>query len=181
MSKPFFKIHDNVFDDKTVDTLYGAFRDHKPWYFTGAGSSENRDHRKFFYKLNKEDEIDNILFEEGDKILKKESLYDSVRLVNSYASSYLYGTLHDFHEDGASNYNQIYTIMFYLNKIWTLNYAGETVFLNDDRTEIKKSIIPKPARALIFDGFITHGAREISRSCLELRMVATLKYERKHV
>jgi hypothetical protein len=71
--------------------------------------------------------------------------------------------------------------MFYLNKIWGLPYAGETIFLNKDKTEIENAVIPKPGRAVIFDGFITHAAREISRSCIELRMVATLKYQRKHV
>ena len=93
----------------------------------------------------------------------------------------VYGTMHDFHEDGANDYNQIYTVMFYLNKIWALIYAGETVFLNKEKTEIENAVIPKPGRAVIFDGFITHAAREISRSCIELRMVATLKYQRKNV
>ena len=180
MNKPFFKIHDNLFGPSLIDTLYGSFRDEKPWKFIGGGGP-NLNHRKFKYVLNKEDEIDNILFKKADDILKKENLFDSVKLVNSYASGYLYGTLHDFHTDAAVQYDEVYTVMFYLNKIWEIPYAGETVFLNADKTEIEQAIIPKPGRALLFDGFITHGAREISRSCIELRMVATFKYERKNV
>ena len=180
MNKPLFKIHDNLFNEKEIDTLYGSFRDEKPWTFTGAANDLSGP-RKFRNPLEKEDEINKILYKTADDILKKENLFDSVKLVNSYASSYVYGTLHDFHEDGATDYNQIYTVMFYLNKIWVLPYAGETVFLNKDKTEIENAVIPKPGRAVIFDGFITHAAREISRSCIELRMVATLKYKRKYV
>ena len=180
MSKPLFKIYDNLFNEKEVDILYGSFRDEKPWTFTGGATAESMC-RKFKNPLEKEDKVNKILYKTADDILKKEELFDSVKLVNTYASSYVYGTVHDFHEDCANDYNQIYTIMFYLNKLWTLGYAGETVFLNKERTEIENSVIPKPGRAVIFDGFITHAAREISRSCIELRMVATIKFERKNV
>jgi hypothetical protein len=180
MSSPLFKIHDNLFNEKEIDTLYGSFRDEKPWTFTGAANDLSGP-RKFRNPLEKKDKVNTILYKTADDILKKENLFDSVKLVNAYASSYVYGTIHDFHEDGANNYDQIYTVMFYLNKIWAFPYAGETVFLNKDKTEIENAVIPKPGRAVIFDGYITHAAREISRSCIELRMIATFKYARKNV
>ena len=148
MNKPLFKIHDNLFNEQEIDALYGSFRDEKSWTFTGAAKDISGP-RKFKNPLEKEDEVNKILFKTAD--------------------------------DGANDYNQIYTVMFYLNKIWALIYAGETVFLNKEKTEIENAVIPKPGRAVIFDGFITHAAREISRSCIELRMVATLKYQRKNV
>ena len=79
------------------------------------------------------------------------------------------------HTDGGYE-DHCYTVMFYLNKVWTMSYGGETIFTNPERTEIIHSVITKPGRALLFDGFIPHCAREISRTCIELRMVATLKY-----
>ena len=71
-----------------------------------------------------------------------------------------------------------FTIMFYLNKIWDMSYAGETIYTDPTRSEIIKSIIPKPGRVAVFNGFIPHCAREVSRTCVELRMVATFKYRR---
>ena len=68
--------------------------------------------------------------------------------------------------------------MFYLNKLWDVSYAGETIFLNNIG-DITNSVIPKPGRVVIFDGTIPHAAREVSRICVELRMVATFKYEHK--
>lgn len=177
---PLFNIYNYVFDEKNIDTLYGVFRDVKPWRFTGAGSNINS--RKFNYELNKKDKTDKILFNAATNILKKENLFDFVKLKRAYASGYLYGTIHDFHtDDTANDYNEIFTVMFYLNKIWALEYAGETVFLNKQRNDIQYSISPGPGKAVIFDGFISHAAREISRSCMELRMVATFKYGLKNV
>ena len=54
--------------------------------------------------------------------------------------------------------------MFYLNKVWTISYAGETIFTNNEQTEILSSVIPKPGRVVVFDGQIPHCAREVSRT-----------------
>ena len=99
-------------------------------------------------------------------------------MLRAYASGNIYGTVHEIHQDdGAINYNEIITIMFYLNKIWDMSYGGETIFLSPDKQEISNSVIPKPGRAVLFDGAILHGAREIGRQCIELRMVASFKYK----
>lgn len=70
------------------------------------------------------------------------------------------------------------TVMFYLNKVWDVSYGGETIFINNSG-DITNSVIPKPGRVVIFDGSIPHAAREVSRTCIELRMVATFKYGNK--
>ena len=85
MNKPLFKIHDNLFNEQEIDALYGSFRDEKSWTFTGAAKDISGP-RKFKNPLEKEDEVNKILFKTADDILKKENLYDSVELVNSYAS-----------------------------------------------------------------------------------------------
>ena len=59
-----------------------------------------------------------------------------------------------------------------------MSYAGETIYTNPERTEIISSVIPKPGRGVLFNGFIPHCAREVSRTCVELRMVATFKYRK---
>lgn len=178
-----FKLYDNLFDEKTIDTLYGSYRDYKPWKFIGVADEETENQwRKFSYVLDPKDEIDKILYEKADEIIEQNNLSSSVERGRAYASGSVYGTINPIHtDDTAENYNEIVTIMFYLNKIWAMGHAGETIFLTKDWNEIWKSVIPKPGRAVLFDGFLPHGAREISRACVELRMVATIRYERKNV
>jgi predicted nucleotidyltransferase len=176
-----FKIYDNIFDPKTIDTLYGSFRDYKPWNFIGHATEETEyQWRKFSYILNPEDKIDSILYRKADEIINRNNLSASVERGRAYASGSVYGTINPIHTDDTSeNYNEIITVMFYLNKTWSMNHAGETIFLSKDENEIWKAIIPKPGRAVLFDGFVPHGAREISRTCVELRMVATIRYRKK--
>ena len=169
------EIIDNVFDEKTVDFLYGYYRDLSPWHFTGEGNA-NTNWRKFYKDLSRDFEEDHILFNKAEEIFsnKLPHLKNTHVLDKPYASGYVYGTHHEMHRDG-----DCYTIMFYLNKLWAMSYAGETIFTNNEETEIISSVIPKPGRAVVFDGQIPHCAREVSRTCIELRMVATFKYYKK--
>ena len=118
------------------------------------------------------------LFKKSDELLKNTvpSLSKTLKLTSSYASGYLYGTHHEIHPDYLKGGG--ITVMFYLNKVWDVSYGGETIFINNIG-DITNSIIPKPGRVVVFDGSIPHAAREVSRICVELRMVATFKYEYK--
>jgi hypothetical protein len=167
-------VWDNNFNEKEIDLLYAHYRDKKSWKFIGHGGDDNK--RKFNYKLDKKDPIDKILFKKSHEILVKHNLHLISKLVRAYASGYIYGTISSIHRDVQEGYNNYFTIMFYLNKFWESSYAGETIFLTDNQDEIFKSVIPKPGRAIIFDGFIPHGAREVSRECIEFRMVVTFNY-----
>jgi hypothetical protein len=169
------EVIDNVFDEKTIDFLYGYYRDQSPWHFTGEGI-DNSNWRKFYKDLSQDSKKDNILFYKAEEIFnsKLPHLKKTHTLDRPYVSGYVYGTHHDMHIDG-----DCYTIMFYLNKVWAIPYAGETIFTNHEQTEILSSVIPKPGRVVVFDGQIPHCAREVSRTCVELRMVATFKYYKK--
>jgi Rps23 Pro-64 3,4-dihydroxylase Tpa1-like proline 4-hydroxylase len=49
--------------------------------------------------------------------------------------------------------------LYYVNKQWNHNWAGETVFFNDDVSEVEYSSIYTPGRLIIFDGEIPHSIR----------------------
>jgi len=170
------RVTDNVFDEKEIDVFYAEFRDNMGWTFTGEGLKDSN-WRKFHMFLNKDHPVHLKLFNKSDQLLKETlpSVSKSHVLKNYYASGYLYGTHHQIHTDYDKGG---FTVMFYLNKLWDISYAGETVFINNIG-DITNSVIPKPGRAVIFDGSIPHVAREVSRICVELRMVATFKYEHK--
>lgn len=173
-----FKIYDNIFDSETIDYLYGYFRDLNPWFFIGQGGL-NLNHRKFFSEL-KNNKAGKLLKDKATEIMEEENLLSEYVVDKSYASGNIFGTVHEIHVDGeAIKVGDVVTVMFYLNKIWEMEYGGETIFLTPSRKDIMQSVIPKPGRAVLFDGFIPHSAREISRICNDLRMVATIKYDKK--
>ena len=71
--------------------------------------------------LSNKNKIDKMLFNCADSIIKKNNLQNFVTYKRAYASGYTHGTIHDLHrDDGADQNNKIFTIMFYLNKIWNV-------------------------------------------------------------
>tara|TARA_R110000822_G_scaffold92707_1_gene213767 strand:- start:191 stop:733 length:543 start_codon:yes stop_codon:yes gene_type:complete len=171
-----FNIVDNNFDQSIIDDLYFYYRDQAPWKFHGDGVGGSN-WRKFKKDINLKNSHDKFLLDQSNQIIKKFNLDKKFSFKRGYFSGQVYGMVHDFHyDDDATKYDQIITVMFYLNRTWTIEYSGETIFLTEDWKDIQNSVIPKPGRIVIFDGYIPHAAREVSRTCIELRMVATFKY-----
>lgn len=102
-------------------------------------------------------------------------------LVRAYANGYTYGTDGTAHRDDPLIYRtsthlkeRPATILFYLNNHWDKDWAGETVFF-DDEGEIVASVLPKRNRVCVFDGTIQHAARPVSRYCTALRKIFVFK------
>jgi len=173
--KKLFIIEDNLYDVTSSKNLYEYFKN-LDWAFDGKNLTE--DSMKWNYNLNFKHIFEKNFLDISEILLKKHGLNKIFKLARSYASANTYGFSGEYHtDDGAKEHNEIVTIMFYLNDNWNLNFGGETFFLNKDRNEIEAAVIPKPARAVIFDGFIFHGPRPLSKLCNQLRMVLTFKYE----
>ena len=107
-------------------------------------------------------------------ILKKEldfSLFKSMQ-VNLSDSS----TIDLLHADDFEYFDKIsYTILYYGNIKWDINYGGETLFYNPNNLEIISAIQPKPGRFVIFDSCIPHSARSPQVHCPFLRYTAAVK------
>lgn len=173
--KKLFIVEDNLWDFNATKDLYFYFKNIN-WSFDGQNLSE--DSTKWNYNLNFKIDYEKNLLDLSNKLMKSRGLDKIYKLSRSYASANTYGFSGEYHiDDGAKDYNEIVTVMFYLNDEWNFDFGGETFFLNHDKTEIEHAVLPKPARGVIFDGFIHHGPRPLSKSCNKLRMVLTFKYE----
>jgi SM-20-related protein len=106
----------------------------------------------------------------------KEYFKEDFALLRCYINGHTYGIGGYFHTD--SKRNDELTTVLYLNKDWNPDWAGETVFL-DDQNEIVKSVLPKENRLVIFPGNMQHCARAVSRNCTDLRLTFMFKARRK--
>jgi hypothetical protein len=167
----FIIVHDNLYDKKDTEDFYLYFRDVVNWSFTGAAKSLLL-WRKHIYTLKFKNKIEKKLNEISLCILKRHNLDSFLKLQRAYASANVYGTIHESHTDFSEK--GAITLMYYLNNFWTFDHAGETVFFGN--TDIIKSIIPKPSRAVIFDCTIPHCARELRRDVNDIRIVLTFNY-----
>jgi Rps23 Pro-64 3,4-dihydroxylase Tpa1-like proline 4-hydroxylase len=94
------------------------------------------------------------------------------KLVRCYANAHTYGVEGYVHSDTLIEGN--YTTLIYLVPEWRSEWAGETVFMNDEG-ELVKSVLPKANRGVIFDGQQLHAARAVSRICPGLRITLMFK------
>lgn len=68
-----------------------------------------------------------------------------------------------------------YTVLYYANDEWQADWAGETVFYNDQRDDIVRSVYPRPGRITVFDSRIPHVSRTPSRNCPMVRYTIAIK------
>jgi hypothetical protein len=172
----YIHIFDDLFDLQTQKDLALYFRNEVSWNFTGAGINGDN-WKKFNYDIkSKKNKHIKKLFLCTENILKKLNINSFLKEKKVYASGYPYGTVHAIHSD-YKNKNSGITLMYYLNDQWSVENSGETVFYDNSLYDIVKSIIPKPGRAIVFDGNIPHEARSSSRNVSDMRMVITFKYD----
>lgn len=99
-------------------------------------------------------------------------------LIRCYANGQPYGTEGTLHTDSVSDSS--FTSIYYPHEKWYPNWGGETVFFNNEKTDIMSAIYPKPNRLVTFNGTIPHVARGVSRTCPMLRITLMFKTELKN-
>jgi Rps23 Pro-64 3,4-dihydroxylase Tpa1-like proline 4-hydroxylase len=73
--------------------------------------------------------------------------------------------------------NQI-VLLYYVNKHWKHEWAGETLFYNDDLSEVECASIYKPGRIVVFDGEIPHTIRPQSINAPVYRFTLSLFFDK---
>jgi Rps23 Pro-64 3,4-dihydroxylase Tpa1-like proline 4-hydroxylase len=116
-----------------------------------------------FFDSNRESILQQ-LFEDGN--------YD---LTKAYINCGIKGDSHECHVD-AYYKDQGKTLLYYANRDWNPNFGGETIFYNEDRTEIEFVSTYKPGRVVVFDSEIPHSARPQSLDGPNYRFTLALKY-----
>ena len=69
------------------------------------------------------------------------------------------------------------TLLYYANPSWKEEWAGETLFFNEDVSEVVYTSIYKPGRVIIFDGSIPHSLRPQSKIAPQYRFTTALFFE----
>lgn len=106
-------------------------------------------------------------------LLKEGPLKGHIPL-RAYANAHTYGVEGYMHRD-TDDPDNYFTTLYYAHPKWQPNWAGETVFFDEDCRTIVKSVYPQPGRVAMFPGYMLHRAQGPSRECAELRLSVVLK------
>ena len=159
---------------------FGAYSDTAPgasryWYKHFAGivrdGAEKSDPLEFERQLNENAPL-------VAKVWRKlrGGVLSGHALSRCYANGYPSGSEGGVHMD--SNIAEHFTTIYYPQISWHPNFAGETVFFNQDGSDIIAAVYPKPNRLVVFPGVIPHVARGVSRACPQLRITLMFKTQR---
>ena len=148
-------INDDIFNYKILGELYKlAIGSNFTLGFHDSISLE----KKQYYSIHSPVDINSIkelnLFESFDKISEYKDIKNNLQYLNCIINLNMFTD---------SNFSHVhpkeYVMLIYLNTEWLPNWAGETVFFDDNCNEVIKSVTPKPGRVVFFDGSIPHSIR----------------------
>jgi hypothetical protein len=176
--------HDDLFDAASIDAVQTFFEQQVRWSYgwrsvNGLNPLSHWNHD--FLKTRKNNQQDQTPRLAADPALKAvAALWATVQerclpghaLLRCYANAHTYGVEGYPHVDAPEPGQK--TVVIYLNPRWQPDWAGETVFF-DAEGDIVHAVLPKPGRAVIFDGSILHAARGVSRICTAARVTLMFK------
>lgn len=78
----------------------------------------------------------------------------------------------------AHNHQGQLGLLYYVNKHWKHDWAGETMFFNDDLSEVCFASVYTPGRIIVFDGDIPHSVRPQSAVAPMYRFTLSLFFNK---
>jgi Rps23 Pro-64 3,4-dihydroxylase Tpa1-like proline 4-hydroxylase len=149
----------------------------------------NRSFKTFSYKQGHKSKMDQEAYDTSfvhyydNKKVKEMSFYKkvigylnaelnySVELEKCYVHSYGMDQKTKIHAD-----NTTPTVLLYCNPQWETNWGGETIIYDTD-DEIKKVVIPKCGRLIVFDGNTMHSGRSTTIKAPDRRYAIVFKFK----
>ncbi len=100
------------------------------------------------------------------KIIRKHLDEQFKNMTLDIADCYVTGYTHGMTSLPSVSPNSVWTILYYVNPLWEIEWGGQTVFykgtdntgtkLKDEEPDVIKSIYPKPGRFVFFNGAIPY-------------------------
>lgn len=167
------RIFDSLVDNALVDSIYESVN--VPVY--GFGERSNPGDLFGFWIAKITDEVFNSVkpFSMLWKTIDEHVTKGTLEIYRMYVNANSFGDCPTVHTDVPRESEGFLTVIYYANPKWNHNWAGETVFYNEQRSDIVKSVYPRPGRVVIFDSRIPHVARMPTRSCPHLRYTIAIK------
>ena len=94
-------------------------------------------------------------------------------LERMYVNSAVSGDVYYAHRDCGANLKNV-TALYYANSTWHADWAGETLFFNDQH-DAELAITPRPGRLVVSRGAILHRGGVPSPACREQRLTIACK------
>lgn len=169
------EVYDNLVSRKLIDEIFESI--HQPAYKFGQKSNPGDMFGFWIAHITEEvltsvKPLNALMRIVDDNVTKGQ--FDIARI---YVNAYNYGDCPTVHTDHDSE--GFFTLLYYANPVWHVDWSGETVFYNQARDDIIRAVHPTPGRMVFFDSRIPHTARTPSRVCDFIRYTIAAKLVKK--
>jgi len=163
------KVVDGLFNTIDVAMIHRSLKTFS--YKQGHKSKvDQEDYETSFVHYYDNEEVKKMNFYIKIQAYLRDELNYKVSLEKCYVHSYGMDQKTKTHTDSTTP-----TVMLYCNPNWQPNWGGETIIYDIDN-EIKKTIIPKSGRVLIFDGNTMHSGRSTTIGAPDRRYAIVFKF-----
>ena len=87
-----------------------------------------------------------------------------------FVNGQTYGIENAIHTDCPNDEEGWYTLLAYINPQWHVDWGGETMFYNRERSDVIYCVLPRPGRLVFFDARHHHWGRPPTRNTQNLRV-----------
>ena len=167
-------IIDNLFSSSYQAKLYGYVTKLNNYGigFEDTDQLERLQHKYYVADFNVDHLSNTKLFDEIDKTRLKDLIKDKQLYRATINTSVPTQTNYPHCHHGE------WSLIYYLNADWRPEWGGETLFYNDNMTEIEYASIYKPNRAIFFDGDIPHSLRTQSITAPHYRFSLAMFFDK---
>jgi hypothetical protein len=168
---------DDLFTFSEISGIYASAINHKySIYNSSEAEVQNLTNKRLGCPLEQNDYILENIFS-GDRLdlLKDLSPQDTYNHWRSYLNLGIHSDTHLIHVDEFSKSKGI-TLLYYVNRNWSSDWGGETLFYDDQRKEIIHCCSFVPGRIVIFDSSIPHSAKSQNHDAPPFRITLASKF-----
>jgi len=169
-------VFDGAINFNAREYAYGIIKDSLYKIGNEDADAIETSHHKYMYSLynEKDVEITGILKEIQDTRIQ--DLISGKIITRAHVNL---STPTDCH--WAHTHKDEIVLLYYVNKHWKHDWAGETMFFNDDLSEVAYASIYKPGRIIVFDGEIPHSVRPQSSIAPNYRFTLSLFFKNNNI
>lgn len=174
-SKKEIVVFDNLFSRQQIED-YFDFISKSLFSFNGSSNNQNfsiQPHAKpYLQSMYSIADLWNFGLTDSKPFKPVQPYLRALQVQRSYVYVSDHTTVHHFHTDPGRK-----TLLYYPMLEWKNEYGGETMFSNEQTTEIEYTSLYVPGRVILFDASIPHKMSAPSSSCPFYRFTFVINWE----
>lgn len=148
------KVYDNLVPPSYREEIYSYIQNSLFRIGNQDGSALETTPHQYMYSEYSEQDLINSKFIEAVQGTEVGELFSTHKFARSLINLSVPSDSNFLH----THHNCI-VVLYYANVNWHADWAGETVFYNNHKTELTEAVNVKPGRVVVFDGSLHHSVR----------------------